>query len=233
MHERYLNAIRAFEGFTPQATADYGQWSIGYGTRARHSGEMIDRVEADRRFRSEIAAAIVAVERFAPTLEDGPKAALASLTFNAGPGWMSDGLGAAVRSGDLAAARRIFSEYVNAGGVPLPGLVRRRTAEAQWFDDGGPGAQVGARAATGGWQTETVAGGAADQRWGRMGTGLAGVAHGGGGDPLDDRSAVSQAAAAAAGLADRLAMLRLTLDAAGRDGVLLEVMNRRLLEEGR
>lgn len=133
----HLDAIRRFEGFVAEARWDYAQHSNGYGTRARHPGEVIDRAEAERRFTAAIGHAMMAVERFAPGLDAGSLAALTSLTFNSGSGWMKAGLGDAVRAGDLDAAREIFRQYVYAGGQRLPGLVARREAEAQWLGSGG------------------------------------------------------------------------------------------------
>ncbi len=133
MNSSYIDAIRTFEGFTSQARLDYAQFTNGYGTRARHAGEVIDRAEAERRFQAEIANARATVERFAPNADEGTKAALTSLTYNAGPGWARDGLGDAVRRGDLEEVRAIFCQYCKAGGDVVPGLVSRRSAEALWI----------------------------------------------------------------------------------------------------
>jgi GH24 family phage-related lysozyme (muramidase) len=133
MHTSYLTAIRAFEGFTPEAKWDYAQFSNGYGTKARYAGEVIDRAEADRRFEAAVAKARAVVERAAPDVDAGTKAALTSLTYNAGETWVRSGLGAAVRSGDLDQVRSIFMQYNKAGGQVLEGLVSRRAAEAMWI----------------------------------------------------------------------------------------------------
>ncbi|MEM9356228.1 MAG: lysozyme [Pseudomonadota bacterium] len=129
----YLAEIKRFEGFTPQAKWDYAQYSNGYGTVARHPGEVISVEEAERRFRGEIGKSYDIVQKFAPQVDDGTKAALTSLTYNAGTAWMKSGLGSAIRSGDMAKARELFVQYVNAGGEKLPGLVARRTAEVTWI----------------------------------------------------------------------------------------------------
>ncbi|MGE0025174.1 MAG: lysozyme [Hyphomicrobium sp.] len=142
MHSFYLDAIRNFEGYTPQAQWDYAQLSNGYGTRARFTGEVIDRAEAERRFQSEVSAARSIVERAAPHVDEGTKAALTSLTYNAGTAWIDSGLGDAVRRGDIDAARDIFLQYNKAGGEVLPGLVTRRSQEAMWI--GSPDAVAGA-----------------------------------------------------------------------------------------
>jgi lysozyme len=133
MHSFYLDAIRNFEGYTPQATWDYAQLSNGYGTRAQFAGEVIDRAEAERRFQNEVSSARSIVEKAAPHVDEGTKAALTSLTYNAGTAWIESGLGEAVRSGDLEAARDIFQKFNKAGGEVLPGLVNRRSQEALWI----------------------------------------------------------------------------------------------------
>jgi lysozyme len=137
MHHNYLEAIKSFEGFTPKAEWDYAQFSNGYGTRARYPGEAITPEEAERRFTAEIAAARSIVEKHAAGWDEGTKAALTSLTFNAGARWITSGLGEAVRSQDIEAVKERFLQYTKAGGEVLPGLVRRRLAELDWIGGGG------------------------------------------------------------------------------------------------
>lgn len=133
MKTQYLETIKKFEGFTAQAKWDFAQHSNGYGTKALYPGEVIDKVDAEHRFAAEVASARAAVQRFAPSLDEGTAAALTSLTFNAGPRWMNSGLGAAIKAGDLEGAKRVFVQYVHAGGQRLAGLEARRAAEVQWF----------------------------------------------------------------------------------------------------
>ncbi|HTO28611.1 MAG TPA: lysozyme, partial [Devosia sp.] len=133
--DNYLDAIRGFEGFNPKPYWDYRQWTSGYGTRASGPGDTVDRAEADRRLNTELGNAASRVDSLGVPMSPGQRAALSSLTFNAGPSWMNSGLGAAVRSGDWDTARQRFLQYVNAGGQPLEGLRNRRMAEAQWFDE--------------------------------------------------------------------------------------------------
>ena len=133
MTANYLDAIRKFEGFTPKADWDYAQFTNGYGTKAKFAGEVIDKAEADRRFQAEIAQARAIVDKHAPHVDEGTKAALTSLTFNAGDKWARSGLGEAIRSGDTEKARDLFLQYNKAGGEVLPGLAQRRIAEAAWI----------------------------------------------------------------------------------------------------
>lgn len=129
----YADAIKGFEGYTPKAQRDYKQDSNGYGTRAQYPGETIDQTTAEQRFKTELSKAEAHVESVAPDAPPGVKAALTSLTYNAGPGWSKSGLGDLVRAGDWAGAAERFQQYNKAGGEVNPGLVNRRTAEAGWF----------------------------------------------------------------------------------------------------
>jgi lysozyme len=133
---RYLQSIKHFEGYADKARWDYAQHTNGYGTRALYAGEVIDKDEADRRFKAAIQKAEDFVDKFAPNLDDGSKAALTSLTYNAGTTWSSSGLGQAVSSGDLDKARSLFVQYNKAGGSVIDGLVKRRLEEAAWFGQG-------------------------------------------------------------------------------------------------
>jgi lysozyme len=136
MHHNYLEAIKSFEGFTPKAEWDYAQFSNGYGTKALYAGEAITSDEAERRFAAEIATARTIVDKHAAGWDEGTKAALTSLTFNAGTRWVTSGLGEALRSQDVEAVKERFLQYTKAGGEVLPGLVRRRLAEFDWIGTG-------------------------------------------------------------------------------------------------
>lgn len=129
----YIDAIKGFEGFTPKAQWDYAQNSNGYGTKALYPGEVINQTEAIDRLHRELGNAAAQVDKRFPDLPEGHRAALTSLTYNAGPGWMNGGLGAAVGAGDWDTAQRLFTGYNHAGGQVLPGLTARRNAEAGWF----------------------------------------------------------------------------------------------------
>lgn len=138
----FLDAIKKFEGYTPKASWDYRQHSVGYGTKARFPGETIDQAEADRRFQQEIGSARGYVRGLGVPLQPGQEAALTSLTFNAGPGWINSGLGQAVRSGNWDEASRRFVQYNKAGGQVLPGLQARRNQEVAWLGGNVPAASA-------------------------------------------------------------------------------------------
>jgi lysozyme len=134
---QYLDEIRGFEGYSAQPAWDYKQSSSGYGTKAQPGDENIppDQLKAvhDQRFQDEIGKAAASVDAFSPNLPPGVRAALTSLTYNAGPGWQQSGLGQAVKSGDLESAKAIFPQYNKAGGEVNNGLVARRAKELAWW----------------------------------------------------------------------------------------------------
>jgi len=140
LDQSYLDAIKSFEGYNPQSQWDYKQYSSGFGTKVQPGDENIppDQRQAvyEQRFQGEVGKAAQSVDSFAPDLPQGVRAALTSLTYNAGPGWQQSGLGAAIKAGDWDKAKDIFLQYNKAGGEVNPGLVARRQKEAAWFGGG-------------------------------------------------------------------------------------------------
>lgn len=132
----FIGAIKTTEGFRAKAYWDVKQWSIGFGTKASGPDEVIDVAEAHKRSNKSLTYAASVVDRVNPNLDPGTRAALTSLTYNAGEAWASSGLGAAVRAGDLAKAKEIFLEYNKADGQTNEGLKLRRAREASWFGRG-------------------------------------------------------------------------------------------------
>ncbi len=139
---QYIDAIKSSEGYAPQASWDFKQYSSGYGTRAQPGDENIpqDQLKAvyEQRFQDEISKAAAHVDSVNPNLPAGARAALISLTYNAGPGWSQSGLGDLVRANDLEGAKARFLQYNKAGGEVNEGLTARRQKEAAWFGGGLP-----------------------------------------------------------------------------------------------
>lgn len=137
-----LALIKLFEGFKAKAyRCAAGMWTIGYG---HTSVSGAPEVKAGMKVSREEASAILArdVERFAEgvrkvvavTLTDQQFSALVSFAYNAGLGaFRSSSVLKAVNQGDQAAVPRRLSLWVKAGGRVLPGLVKRRAAEAALF----------------------------------------------------------------------------------------------------
>lgn len=143
----YTDQIKGFEGYIDAPYWDYKQYTSGYGTKAAGPDEKIDQATAEQRLSDSLAAAAAHVDSVNPNLPQGVRAALTSLTFNAGPGWANSGLGDLVRNGDIEGAKARFQEYNKAGGEVLPALVKRRAQEASWFGGTQPQPQNTAPAA--------------------------------------------------------------------------------------
>lgn len=127
--------LKVQEGFTPKAKWDYKQYTNGYGTRAKSSDEVIDKVEAEKRLLIEAAHAEKMVEDFAPDAPKGVKQALTDLTFNLGTVWQHQGLGQLINAKDYAGAKERILQYNHAGGEVLEALTKRRASEAAMFDN--------------------------------------------------------------------------------------------------
>ena len=136
--EAGLEQTRKFEGLRLTAYADSGgTWTIGYGHTGLYirAGMTITREQAEKYLAEDAARAAAAVNRLVKVpLTQNQFDALVDFTFNLGPGALSGStLLRHLNNGDFAAARAQFERWVHAGGVPLPGLVRRRRAEAELF----------------------------------------------------------------------------------------------------
>lgn len=147
--ERWESMARLIPGDKVQAYPDPGTggkpWTIGVGSTTDEQGRPIkpgdvwtvDRARA--RFKAHLLEFAAGVDRL---LGDAPatarqRAAMISLAYNIG-------LGAFSRStvlrrhiaGDYAGAADAFAMWNRAGGRVLPGLTRRRGAEAQLYREG-------------------------------------------------------------------------------------------------
>jgi len=130
-----VNFIKKQEGYSAKAYWDFKQWTIGYGTKATSSTEVIDEAEALRRLRLEITNADTLVKNFVPNLPKGIHQALLDLTYNAGSGWEHQSLGAAVKAAKWDTVKADILQYNHAGGQVNAGLTARREAEVSWFDN--------------------------------------------------------------------------------------------------
>lgn len=131
--------VKQFEGFNAEAYGDFKQTSIGYGTRARPGEKAIDEATASARLQEELSMHSSNVDKaaakFGVTLSPNQRDALTSFDYNTGSAER-----VLERSGgDLSKVPGIMQEWRRAGGEVLPGLVKRRQAEAAWFQSGGTG----------------------------------------------------------------------------------------------
>ena len=140
--EQGLDLIKSFEGLRLKSYQDsIGVWTIGWGhTRGVRKGQVITEAQAERFLRDDLEP----IERqlTADLGEDGVLQcqfdALCSFCFNLGIGaYMKSTLRKYVKAGRDDEADREFGKWVHAGGRVLPGLVRRRKAEAALYAQAG------------------------------------------------------------------------------------------------
>lgn len=134
--------IKRYEGLRTQAYRDaVGIWTIGFGHTAMAGapevtpGMRITRGEADAIFARDAAsfADQVAVSIRAP-LTDNQFSALVSFAYNVGMGaFRKSSVLKAINGNQFEAVPRRLNMWVLAGGKVLPGLVKRRAAEAALF----------------------------------------------------------------------------------------------------
>ena len=132
--------VRNAEGLRLVAYRDSGGvWTIGYGhTRGVTSGMTCSAAEAEAWLEADMAEAVMGVNRLALPATQCQFDALCSFTFNEGVGNLSGShLLQYHRAGDFADAAHAFSNWVFCNGEILPGLVKRRAAEAHLYLGGG------------------------------------------------------------------------------------------------
>lgn len=119
-----------------------GYWTIGYGTvnkpdgtQVQQSDPPITRETAEAWLMHELANTyMVGVLKASPRLINNPAAlgALTDFAYNLGvPRYRASTLRRRVDAGDWAGARVELLKWTRGGGVVLPGLVKRRHAEAR------------------------------------------------------------------------------------------------------
>jgi len=137
-----LALTRAFEGLRLSAYQDSaGVWTIGYGHTGSevHRGQCISELEAEALLRADLKAAVQCVRgAFQVDLAQYQFDALVDFCYNAGRGsLLGSSLLRYVNQGEFDNAVAQFGLWVHAGGKVVPGLVRRRAAEAALFSGRG------------------------------------------------------------------------------------------------
>ena len=135
---------RTFEGLRLDPYRDAaGYWTVGYGhllsrdkTKGLSGFSPITHEEAKALLTIDLQKAARSVLRLCLVpLTEGRFSALIDFTFNLGAGNLqASTLLRMVNRGDYESAVDEFHKWVYAGGVKLPGLVRRRAAEAEIFE---------------------------------------------------------------------------------------------------
>ena len=142
---RHINAaglqiIKDAESLRLKAYPDPGTgdvpWTIGWGSTIPvvHKGDVITLDEAKQRLVNDVAKFEPGVERLAPVATDNQYGALVSFAFNCGIGNLEEStLLRLHRAGKYADAAAQFGKWSHANGKILPGLVKRRAAEAALY----------------------------------------------------------------------------------------------------
>lgn len=131
-----IDTIKKFEGDKDQGW-DYQQYSGPYGVK-RGANEKLSLADAEDRLKKEVGKveADIAAKIKGP-LSQGQHDALVSLFYNIGTGkGRLDEVAGLINSGKSDQVPNWIRQYTKAGGEELPGLVKRRDAEAQMFAAG-------------------------------------------------------------------------------------------------
>lgn len=136
--EAGLALTKRFEGLRLVAYQDSGGvWTVGYGHTGKDvgPGRQVTAFEAEALLRADLRTAIDAVNQAVQApLEQNQFDAIVDFTFNAGRGnFRRSSLLAKVNARDFDGAAGQFELWINVNGRPVPGLVRRRAAEAALF----------------------------------------------------------------------------------------------------
>lgn len=134
-----VDFIKRMEGFLKYPVWDYAQYSVGYGCRC-NKGDYpngITEEEAERLLKRELERTEAGINRFG-TFSQQQFDALVSFSYNVGLGWTDKPdyqiyqLAKGAKFTD-AGVMAIFGAWNHAGGEELPGLTRRREAEARMW----------------------------------------------------------------------------------------------------
>jgi lysozyme len=132
--EKAANFIKPLEGFAAKAYWDYKQYSYGYGTKAPNATATIDEKTASSMLMSLLAEDERQIRKLLKVeVTEGQMIALLSFNYNLGLGntkKITDRMNKGMNKTLVAAAINL---YINAGGKPHAGLVKRRLKEAALF----------------------------------------------------------------------------------------------------
>ena len=142
-----VDLAKRFEGFhrvpkqDPSRAHPYicpaGYWTIGYGHLCDPKHSPITEAEAEIYLARDLQAALAATLRYCPVLATEPEARLSAIidfTFNLGAGRLQTStVRRRVNQKDWISAASELRRWVFGGGKVLPGLVKRREAEAAWL----------------------------------------------------------------------------------------------------
>jgi lysozyme len=134
-----LSLTESFEGLRLTAYQDsVGKWTIGYGhTLGVTEGMTCSQAQAEEWLENDINWAVFVVNNIVKVpLSQGEFDGLVDFCFNCGAGnFKSSTLLKLVNAGDMEDAAKEFEKWDHAGGVVVAGLLRRRVAEEQEFQE--------------------------------------------------------------------------------------------------
>jgi len=129
-----LALVRAYEGLRLEAYRDTsGVWTIGYGhTRGVAPGDSISTERAEQFLEADLMEAERAVSALVKVpLTDNQFSALVSFVFNAGEGaFTKSTMLRKLNEGGYGLVPACLKSWIFDNGRALPGLVKRRAAEA-------------------------------------------------------------------------------------------------------
>jgi lysozyme len=133
-----LALTQQFEGMRLSAYQDQvGVWTIGFGHTGPdvHAGLTITQDQATVLLMKDVASASASVNNLVKVpLTQNQFDALVDFVFNLGQGkFAGSTLLRGLNAGDFSGAAAEFVKWDHAGGQVVPGLLRRRLAEAQLF----------------------------------------------------------------------------------------------------
>ena len=131
--------LKFFEGCRLTAYQDsVGVWTIGYGhTKGVHAGMSITQEEAEQMLLTELEEYEGYIEKYVTVpLTQNQFDALVVWVYNLGPtNFRRSTLLKELNSGNYTAAGKEITKWNKAGGKVLAGLVKRREAEAELFNE--------------------------------------------------------------------------------------------------
>lgn len=139
VNKKGLDLIKSFEGCKLTSyLCPAGVWTIGYGhTYGVKEGQTITQAQAESLLKSDLSkyenGVVEAIK--GSEINENQFSALVSFAYNCGVGALKKStlLKKLLINPEDTTIRDEFMKYVNGGGKVLPGLQRRRTAEADLY----------------------------------------------------------------------------------------------------
>ena len=146
-----IEILKEYEGFCQYPYWDYGQWTVGYGTRCpsdklnTYKANGITEEEAEALLKEFIAKyekdLVSFIKKYSLNTKQQEFDAMFLFSYNCGSGWVystSASFHKAMADPNTSADQVIleFGMWSNAGNTPLTSLIKRRLAEANMYLNG-------------------------------------------------------------------------------------------------